>query len=275
MNNRGFTLVELLVGSVVMAILGVALVRMMLSDSRFVSRQEAMVAARQTARGALNTMDVELRMISDGGLRSAQPDSISARIPYAFGIACRNAGASAIIAALVPPDSLLYANAVVGGMAYQQDDGSYQTVDGVTVASSTAVTSCSADSIFVVPGGRLVQISGISGQPPDSGRILYLYQDVTYRFAESAEIPGRIALWRKSGAAAYEELVAPFDTSSRFRCLAGVGLQPTDCPPAGGVDSVRGLELHLVGASEYPPRGSDAPATFELVARLPFLNKVN
>jgi hypothetical protein len=179
------------------------------------------------------------------------------------------------VSALVPPDSLLYATAVVGGMAHQRDDGTYRTVSGVSVASSTNLSACSADSIFVVPGGRLVQISGISDSLPDAGRILYLYQDVTYRFAGSSEIPGRLALWRKSGTAAYEELVAPFDTSSGFRCLVGMQLQPTTCPPAGGVDSIRGLELRLVAASEYPPRGSDKPTTFELIARVPFLNKVN
>lgn len=275
MNRRGFTLVELLVGTVVMAILGVALVRLMLSDSRFVSRQESMVSTRQTARGALNLMDVELRMITDGGLYTARPDSVRARIPYAFGVSCGQTGAGQIVSALVPPDSLLYATAVVGGMAHQRDDGTYRTVSGVSVASSTNLSACSADSIFVVPGGRLVQISGISDSLPDAGRILYLYQDVTYRFAGSSEIPGRLALWRKSGSAAYEELVAPFDTSSGFRCLVGMGLQPTACPPAGGVDSIRGLELRLVAASEYPPRGSDKPTTFELIARVPFLNKVN
>ncbi len=275
MNSRGFTLVELLVGTLVMAILGIALVRLMLSDSRFVSHQEALVATRQTARGALNLMDVELRMISDGGLRTARPDSVRARIPYAFGVSCRSPGAGSVIAALVPPDSLLYAAAVVGGMAYQGDDGAYVNEPGVSVASSTNLSACSADSIFVVPGGRLVQISGISGQLPDSGRILYLFQDVTYRFGASSEIPGRLALWRKSGSAAYEELVAPFDTSSGFRCLVGMGLQPTTCPPAGGPDSVQGLELRIVAASEHPPRGSDEPTRFELIARLPFLNKVN
>jgi prepilin-type N-terminal cleavage/methylation domain-containing protein len=274
-NNRGFTLVELLVGTVVVSILGIALVRMMLSDTRFVSRQEAMVSARQTARGTLNAMDVELRMISDGGLSTARPDSVRAHIPYAFGVACQSTGADRIIAALVPPDSLLYATAVVGGMAHQQTDGSYDAVDGVSVGNSSNFSACAADSIFVVPGGRLVQISGITGPLPDPGRILYLYQDVTYRFSNSTEIPGRLALWRKSGTAAYEEVAAPFDTSSGFRCLVGTGLQPTTCPPAGGVDSVRGLELRLVGASEHAPRGSDNPSTFELIARLPFLNKVN
>ena len=88
MNSRGFTLVELLVGTVVMSVLGIALVRMMLSDTRFVSKQEAMVSARQTSRGTLNTMDVELRMISDSGLVTARPDSVRAHIPYAFGVSC-------------------------------------------------------------------------------------------------------------------------------------------------------------------------------------------
>jgi prepilin-type N-terminal cleavage/methylation domain-containing protein len=88
LNRRGFTLVELLVGTIVMAVLGVALVRMLMSDSRFVSRQDAMMSARQVARGATNLVAPELRMISDGGLAAVSNTAVTARIPYAFGITC-------------------------------------------------------------------------------------------------------------------------------------------------------------------------------------------
>src|SRR5207253_1750967 len=65
MNRRGFTLTELLMAMAVMAILGVALTRILVNDSRFVSRQDAMLSARQGARAALNSVLSELSMVAD------------------------------------------------------------------------------------------------------------------------------------------------------------------------------------------------------------------
>lgn len=86
MTRRGVTLVELLVTLLVLGFLGTALARLMISNSRFVSKQEALLEARQTARAAMNVMLPELRMVSDGGLVAADPDSVTVRVPYVFGI---------------------------------------------------------------------------------------------------------------------------------------------------------------------------------------------
>lgn len=291
MNRHGFTLVELLVGTMIMSVLGVALVRMLMSDSRFVSRQDAMLSARQVARGATNIVAPELRMISDGGLAAVSATSVTARVPYAFGMTCGSTGSGRIAAALLPPDSLNYANASPSGMAWRDDNGSYLAVNGVGVSNSSAISACRgvSDSVFVLPGGKLVEISGFGsggfsvygstvmsgsgGTMPPAGKIFYLYQAVTYTFAASVELPGQIALWRQVGFSPPAELVAPFDPSAGFRCLVGPSLAPEDCPPAGGLPEVRGLELNFVGASEVTPRGSAGPQTFDLVTRVPFLNK--
>jgi prepilin-type N-terminal cleavage/methylation domain-containing protein len=291
LNRRGFTLVELLVGTMVMSVLGVALVRMLMSDSRFVSRQDAMMSARQVARGATNLLAPELRMISGGGLALATPTAVTARIPYAFGMTCGSTGSGTIAATLLPPDSLNYVNASPSGMAWRDDNGTYFAVDGVGVSNSTAFSACASasDSVFVLPGGKLVEISGFGaggfsvygstvssgsgGTMPPPGQIFYLYQSVTYTFTASVELPGQIALWGQVGFASPVELAAPFDSSAGFRCLVGPDLDPVDCPPAGGLVAVRGLELRFVGASEVTPRGSAGPQTFELFTRVPFLNK--
>src|SRR5579872_5541358 len=52
--SRGFTLVELMLAMVVMALLGIGLTRILINDSRVVSRQDAMMSARQGARAAMN-----------------------------------------------------------------------------------------------------------------------------------------------------------------------------------------------------------------------------
>src|SRR5207237_5662322 len=83
-SRRGFTLAEVLVGMAVMALLGMTLTRILINDSRFVSRQDALMSARQGARAAMNTVVQELQMISDGGLIWDSVKAVQARIPLAF-----------------------------------------------------------------------------------------------------------------------------------------------------------------------------------------------
>ncbi len=134
-NTRGFTLTELLVATIVMSILGLALTRILIGDSRFVSKVEAMMNARQVARAAMNTMGVELQMVSQGGLTAATRTQIGARVPYAFGILCDKRRRDRY-AVLVPTDSIMYAAATANGMAWRNDAGSYtfMSAGGVMLA---------------------------------------------------------------------------------------------------------------------------------------------
>ena len=265
MTRRGVTLVELLVTMVVFGILGTALARLMISNSRYVSRQEMLLEARQTARAAMNVMLPELRMVSDGGLIAAARDSITARVPYAFGVFCRNE-----YAVLAPPDSTVYATAVPGGIAYQRPDGLYDFDASVTVTGTTTSTSdCDADSIRAIPGGQRITLSVEDLAPP--ARLFYLYQTVTYKFATSAALPGRRALWRRAEGAAAEELLAPFDTAAHFRFLVGSRLTPQAAVPSP-ISNIRGLELRLVGASLAPAQGASEPTRFALQPRVRFGN---
>ncbi len=274
MKRAGFTLVELLVAVIVAGILTTALARLLVNDSRFVARQEALLSARRTARTAQNWLATELRMVGDSGLRAAAPDSITVLVPYAFGLACDRVG-SAHIVSLAPSDSLAYAMAVPTGIGWRRTTGEWVFVDGIGATPSTDSTTCVADSIHTVPDGRLVGLSGVpSGPPfrPISGSIAYLYQKVTYRFAASVDLPGRIALWRRVGTGAAEELAVPFEASSGFGFLTNVGMTALATPPAN-LGAVRGLELRLIGASETTPRGASGPSTFPLIAQVAFMNR--
>lgn len=265
MTRRGVTLVELLVTLLVLGFLGTALARLMISNSRFVSKQEALLEARQTARAAMNVMLPELRMVSDGGLVAADPDSVTVRVPYVFGIFCQTT-----FAILAPTDSVVYATAVPAGIMYQNSSGSYVPDPTVTITGTTAATAaCDADSIRAIPGGQRVELSASGLAPP--GRLFYMYQTVTYKFAPSAALSGRRALWRHAVGTAPEELLAPFDTAARFWFLVGSRLTPQATVP-GTLAAIRGLELRLVGASVFPAQGATEPARFPLHPRVRFGN---
>jgi hypothetical protein len=170
---------------------------------------------------------------------------------------------------LLPADSTMYATAVAEGAAWRSGTGTYTFVAGITTAKATQAL-CVQDSIRIVPGGSEIYVA-----PPLSaaiGTVIYLYQTVTYRFASSATLPGRKALWRQAGSAAAQEMVSPFDSSAQFRCLTGAGLVAVTCPPGGGLSAVRGIEVLLVGASEYVPEGRSAPETYNLTTDIPFVN---
>jgi prepilin-type N-terminal cleavage/methylation domain-containing protein len=265
MTRRGFTLMELLIGMVVFAILATALARLIISNSRFVSRQEVALDARQTARAAMAVVVPELRMVSDGGLLAAAPDSITVRVPYAFGVLCTGA-----YAVLAPPDSTVYATAVPGGIAYQLSSGAYEFDTTVTVIGTTTQTyHCDVDSIRAIPGGKRITLSVADLAP--SGRLFYLFQTITFKFASSSALPGRRALWRRAGSAAAEELLAPFDTSARFAFLVGSRLSVQTAVPSPLSDT-RGIELRFAAQSVATAQGAGAPDKFSLYPRVLFEN---
>ena len=270
MTKRGFTLVELLVAVAVMAVLATALTRMLLTDSRFVSEQDAIMSARQSARAAHNVLGVELRMVSDGGLLAAASDSISVRVPYAFGMAC-NVSSTFRFASLMPADSLMYATATPTGIAERQANGSYTFREGISVAFESDSTPCTSAGIHVIPGGQVVSITPATAAP--AGFVFYLYQTTSYKLAPSTDLPGRRGLWRKIGNGSYEEIVAPFDSSARFRFIVGSNPTPSDVPPAD-LSTVNGLELKIVTQSYVRPQGKSEYETFELPVHVIFQNGV-
>lgn len=279
-NAGGFTLTELLITMVVMSFLGLALARILINNSDFVSRQDAMMEAREVARSAMNLLSPELRLISDSGVYAAHRDSILARIPYAFGVACARVAGSTY-GVLLPADSQAYAEVATHDRLVWRTTGGYWSgtpVTGITV-SSTALTYCDLDSIRVLPGGQRIQFGGMSlSQTRPPGTLFYLYQDVTYRFNSSVELPGRRALWRRAGGAPNEEMVAPFDPSARFAFLLGPNMgvdTVTNCTSRAACNPIRGLELWLVGASQFIPRGTTNYQKFDLRPAVAFLNRSN
>jgi len=280
--TRGFVLAELLVALVIAAIIGVAMTQLVISQSRFAALQGGIIQARGGARAALNVLATDLRMVSDSGLVAAAPDSVTVRIPYAFGVACGQVSGKVTVS-LLPSDSAIYLGATASGYAWRDTTGKFVFVQPATVSSS--VTSNCTSTLITNPPITTLSATGWTALAvalpndtrrtppgPPQGSLVYLYQLVRYAFAPSGQLSGRVGLWRTLVSTGQrDELVAPFDTSASFQFLVGSRLTPRTTPPAV-LDSVLGLRMVLVAASEAAPEGRTKPETFTITANVVFQN---
>lgn len=274
--RAGFTLLELVVAMVIAGIIGVALARLIINQSRFISSQDNLLRARSGARAAFNVLMDELRAITPGGLLAATTDSVTLRVPYAFGIACGQVSGRTVVL-LMPTDSARLASAAINGYAWQDSAGTWNFVEPVTVTGG-ATSTCTSATPPISPfststwTARAVSLDPNVVATPVAAPI-YLYQNVRFAFASSSDLPGRRALWRTVLASGQrDEMVAPFDTSARFEFLVGSALTIQTTAPAA-LDSVLGLRLRLTSASEHAPEGRTAPSTFAFTTNVLFRNR--
>lgn len=274
MTRRGFSLAELVVALVIAGIIGIALTRLLINQSRFVAAQDGYMKARAGARAGLNVMLAELRGVTWGGLVAATRDSITVRVPFAAGLTCTQPSGGYQAIALFPVDSAAYASASISGWAWRDAGGSWTYETPATLSSGVA-SDCStaAPAVTVLPNGRVVRVTP-NNALTTAGQAAYLYQETRYALAQSVEIPGRRALWRTVlSTGTREELVAPFDTSSRFSFLVGESLRSQTAVPSP-LDSTRGVRVRLVGQSEETPEGRTAVTSFDLTTNIVFVNRV-
>jgi prepilin-type N-terminal cleavage/methylation domain-containing protein len=279
---RGFTLVELLVGMVLLSIVGAGLVRLIMSQGRFMEQQEAWRSARAVSRSSLNRMLSDLRMVeASNGLEAAAAGGkdFTVRVPYAFGVICSASGTAAT-ASLLPVDSAMFATPGFSGFAWRNSAGSYTYVTaGATLNTAGPVANCTSASIATLaafggsPAGRVVNLGGTMGTVPPAGSIVFLFRRVRYEFKTSAALPGRTGLWRTLvSTGGTEELVAPFDTTARVRFFVLASSTAQDAVPSP-LGNVRGLEFRLDGMSENTARGNLSPKVSQITTSVFFENR--
>ena len=117
--RRGFTLIELLIGIILSAAIGMAMVRLIMSQTRFMDTQEAWRTARGVSRSSLNRLLSDIRLLeAEGGLEAAAAggQDFTVRVPYAFGVVCASTGSMTTVS-LMPVDSTMFAAAGYSGFA--------------------------------------------------------------------------------------------------------------------------------------------------------------
>ena len=149
--SRGMSLPELILALVIVAIVGVGLTKLLLSQNRFFGHQNASRDARMVSRGAINLLMSDLRMIDASGAAgdtigvvSATSSKIVVRVPYALGILC-NTSVANLTLSLVPLDTVLFTQAGFSGFAWRDTVlGKYHYMEtGVSNVASTAA-NCAA-----------------------------------------------------------------------------------------------------------------------------------
>ena len=273
MSRRGVTLLELMVTIVILAILGTGLTRLLTSQARFYEHQGAGRTARSVSRAAVNVLLSEMRMVeAPGGVVAASASSVTLRVPFAIGLVCGPvAGATTV--ALLPADSAMLAEPGFSGYAWRNAAGVYTYVEAGAAVGNSVAAPCTAAGITPPAGGRIVALAPALPAGVTSGTAVLLFRRLTYNFANSTALPGRVALWRRVvPTGATEELVAPFDASARFRFFALDAANAQDAVPP--LANLRGLELVLVGASEGSPRITSAPRSASVTTAVFFRNRL-
>ena len=272
---------ELLVALVIAGVVGLSLTNLIVNQARFVAGQQGMMSARAGARAGYNIMVQELHTVGRGGVIAATKDSITVRVPFAYGLACIQPAGGSQAVALFPVDSASYASATISGYAWRDSTGVWQFKEPATLAAGVAADcntgAAAAQPVTLLTSGSLVRaspnvtVAGVAAVKV--GSPVYLYQKVRYALTASVQLTGRRALWRTLiDTGQRDELVAPFDTSSAFGFLTGNNLAVGTSPPAS-LDSLRGIKLRLVGQSEDPPEGRTTPSKFDLATNIVFVNR--
>jgi len=291
--RRGFTLVELLLSLIVTAIVGAALVRMVLGQAKFMDQQEAWRGARAVARGGVNRLASDLRMVeATNGVSAAVAggQDFTVRVPYAFGVICLAAG-NTLTLSMLPVDSAMYNAPGHSGFAVRADDGTYAyytstVLDGIpaNIGNGNCTGVAAPDKPITTlasmngsPAGNTITVTATAAFNPavKKGQIVFLYRRIRYQFKNSVALAGRTGLFRAPVDAVggpEEEIATPFAATARVNFFVLNNAVAQAAVP-GTLGDIRGLELVLDGMSERAPQGSATYKTANIRTSVFFENR--
>ena len=269
--RAGFSLVELIITLLLVAIIGAAAGRLLMSQTRFYSRLAGQKDARSVTRSARNIIQTELSMVeAGGGVVAASNDSIRVRMPYAWGVYCTNDKV-----AMLPVDSAMYAMATYAGYAIKDTTsiGIFAYYPGPSAPNPVGSGDCNNNPTYISAptGGQYLQLS--PSPTATTGSPMFLYQIVTYQFAASAMVPGTRGLYRRVADGAAEETLAPFDTSAKFRFYNMYSDTAQTVVPLPA--AIRGVELQLDAQSANRTGGRSVPESVRIKTAVFFRNRVD
>jgi prepilin-type N-terminal cleavage/methylation domain-containing protein len=279
-SRRGFTIIELLVGIVIFAIVGALFTKLLTVQGKFFDRQGMGNAARNVSRASLNRVVSDFRMIeATGGVVAASPTSLTIRIPFAIGVVCKAANGGTALS-LLPVDSTTYVNASYYGYAWRNfQTGVYGYIEAGSTKETGDPADCASVQITTVPGGKNVLVKPPVPAAAGLGTPVFLYSRIRYDIKASTAVPGKLGLWRTSitpnGNESTEELVAPFATTAHWEFYTINGGAVAQAAAPATLSDIRGLELHLDGISETIAPGQTTNEKAPFTTAVYFKNRTN
>ncbi|HVF40694.1 MAG TPA: hypothetical protein VM939_12410 [Gemmatimonadaceae bacterium] len=253
-------MVELIIGMLLLSIIGLAIVRVITSQTRYFERQKTAVQARSISRGPLNRIVSDLRMVEAvGGILAASDSSVLVRVPYAMGVVCANVAGNTHVS-LLPVDSAMYDSPGFSGYAWRPGNGVYRYVETgpplIDFLGDINVCNIALVSTLLLNNAKVVRISPALVDTASVGTPIFLFRRIRYWFGPSPTIPGTRGLFRtvvETGAT--EELAAPFEAAAKFRFFVLSSRVPQAVPP-NDLSTLRGVQFVLDGTSERIPTGA-------------------
>ena len=263
----------------VLSIAGMAVARVVISQTRYFEHQKTAMQARSVPRGPLNRLVSDLRMVEAvGGVVYASDTSVVVRAPYALGLTCTTVIGNTYVS-ILPVDSAMYDSPGFTGYAWRESNGVYTYVEsGTPFLNILDLNLCNIPIVtpLLAPGARIVKIPIPLASPPLSlGTPVFLYRTIRYSFRPSVTISGARGLFRTVVATGdTEELSAPFEPAAKFRYFVLSSRVPQAVPPAD-LSTIRGIQLILDGMSEHVPSGAQAKQSAPFTTAVYFKNRPN
>ncbi|MDB4892463.1 MAG: hypothetical protein JWL61_4318 [Gemmatimonadetes bacterium] len=283
--RRGFTILEIITALVIIAIIGLAMTKLVLGQTRSFQYDNGARRARAAARSAMNILITDLRMTQDnGGVSSVDVTNnrrVTVRVPTVFGFVCELTG-TGIVASLVATDSFQLATSKYGGFAVRD------SVTGIYAYSSAmagdTIRTAAAARCHGAPANQYADTTRIAGRvggvyvmspaPPGItavGSPVFVWQTVSYEFKSSTIYAGRLGLYRtvtgRGGTdSTSDELIAPFAATARFSyyTINPYGTRDSALVAApGNLNNIRGFRIFLPAESSdtMPTRNTPQSST--------------
>jgi hypothetical protein len=271
--------IELIVGMTILAVIGLAVTRIIVSQTRYYENQKMSILARSVSRGPLNRLVSDIRMVEAiGGVVAASDTSITVRAPYAMGVVCLNLSGHTHVAVL-PVDSAMFNAPGFTGYAWRRGNGTYRYVETgpplIDFLGDINLCNIALVNVLLQNNAKIVRLTPMLVDTASVGTPVFLYRTLRYHFSPSPTVPGSKGLFRtvvKTGHT--EELAAPFEPGAKFRFFVMSSRTPQAVPPSD-LSTVRGIQLVLDGMSERIPSGQKQKKRAPFTTAVYFKNRPN
>lgn len=275
--RRGFSLVEIITALTILSIIGVALTKMVLMQTRSFQHENAGRRARTASRSAMNILITDLRMLQDiGGIDSVDVTNhrwIDVKVPIGFGFICEINATNAMVS-MVAVDSFQTASSKYGGYAVRDAAGTYTyrpagTSDTIRSAPRSKCVNAGIYGDTATIAGRSGRVMAVQPAPPGTAAVgdpMFVWQSVRYHFDTSGIYSGRRGLYRTIRGLGNtdkltEELIAPFNATARFSYFTNPPQTRDVATNTAPVDlnQIRGFRIYLPAESSDTVQGHTAP----------------